>query len=333
MKNKCEHCGEDFKVRNKWQRFCCRQCFLANCDLKKRSCIYCSKLFSPKKRDAKYCCKECYILDKQKPTKLCPSCHKMFKPQSKKTVYCCNECRYEGQKLTDEEKTIICPGCKQPFIKKKAAQKYCCKSCASFWLRTEERRQEITQRKKAICPYCKKEFIKWNKNSKYCSPPCAHRALSHGQSRENRIFGKLLTKLWFKRTDEFFLWWYFYDFKIWNTLIELNPTAYHNSTFVPPRHLAKPKEKMYHYDKYKCAIKRWYKCIMVRDWTSNLIEMIMDPQFHYEWQPQLNYYNRKTGERIIDNWFNRDEMIDKWFVEIRDCGKEVFTYSLHWDAS
>ena len=127
----------------------------------------------------------------------------------------------------------------------------------------------------------------------------------------------------FKWDDEFYLWWYYYDFKIENTLIELNPYAFHNSTFVPPRNKAKPKDKMYHYNKYKCAIDNWYKCIMVWDWTDNLIDMITNSQFHYEWMPQLHYYNPKTKEHLIG--VDEDKsLINKWFVEIWDCGKETF---------
>ena len=51
--------------------------------------------------------------------------------------------------------------------------------------------------------------------------------------------------------------------------------------------------------------------------------MITNEQFHYEWAPQLHYYNPKTKEHLV----NIDEdksLIDEWFVEIWDCGKETF---------
>ncbi len=239
--------------------------------------------------------------------------------------YCSNKCRHEGHKLTEEEKIIECPVCKNQFMKKKAKQKYCCRSCAvkgGRW--TEQKKEEIIRKNTGICEYCKKEFKKRNKNQKYCSLDCSRHTVSSGSSKENKHFWKLLTQLKFKWVDEFYLWWYYYDFKIGDILIELNPYAFHNSTFAPKIYKnIKPKDKMYHYNKYKCAIDNWYKCIMVWDWTNNLIDMITNEQFHYEWLPQLHYYNPKTKGHIIRKNRNKSR-IDKWFVEIRDCGKETF---------
>lgn len=62
---------------------------------------------------------------------------------------------------------------------------------------------------------------------------------------------------------EFLLWNYFYDIKVWNTLIEINPTFTHNSTknFL----WGSPLDKKYHYNKAKYARDNWYDFISIFD--------------------------------------------------------------------
>lgn len=288
-----------------------------------KKCLQCWAEFKTYAYAQIYCSQKCSWLARRLWYKKCHYCWKVFKPKTITTIYCSNSCRHNGHKLTDEEKTITCPVCGQKFIRKHTAQKYCSIKCWAKWGWLSGKKKEIADNKKANCLYCGRDFIKRHKTQKYCCLKCSHRSLLHWQSKENKCFWKLLMQLGFEWEDEFYLWWYFYDFKIWNILIELNPFTFHNSTFVPPKCLAKPKHKMYHYNKYQNAVKRWYRCIMVWDWTGNLTDMITDGQFHYEWLPQLHYYNPKTKEHIIRRNRNKSR-IDKWFVEIRDCGKETF---------
>lgn len=58
---------------------------------------------------------------------------------------------------------------------------------------------------------------------------------------------------------------YFYDFKIGNILIELNPYATHNSTWNPYN---LPVEQDYHYNKTKAATDNGYRCINIWDWDN-----------------------------------------------------------------
>lgn len=58
---------------------------------------------------------------------------------------------------------------------------------------------------------------------------------------------------------------YFYDFKINNYLIEINPSATHNSTWGL---FNNPKECDYHRKKTLNALKNNYKCVHVFDWTN-----------------------------------------------------------------
>ena len=43
-------------------------------------------------------------------------------------------------------------------------------------------------------------------------------------------------------------------------------------------------------------------------------------KFEQKKEPKLHWYNCKTKEHLLDNNFNRNEMIEKGFVEICDDG-------------
>lgn len=311
----CEYCWKEFNPGyHKFQRFCCYECSnKARITHKDIECLQCWIKFHPKDKTNKFCSRECWYKYNRLPNKRCKTCWKEFHPNVATQIFCSVECRWKAARLDN----IICPVCNKEFKPKTRDIKYCSGKCKSIW---DKKQKDI--KNTTLCPGCNKQFIKKRKHQKYCSTKCWLK--SRGMiSKENERFWKLLTQLKFEWSYEFFLWWYYYDFKIWDILIENNPYPFHNSTYAPPRPGVKPKERTYHYNKYKCAIDNWYKCIMVWDWTSNLIDMITNEQFHYEWPPQLHYYNPKTKEHLVD--INEDKsLIDKWFVEIRDCGKETF---------
>ena len=56
-----------------------------------------------------------------------------------------------------------------------------------------------------------------------------------------------------------------YDFRVGDCLIEINPSAWHNSTFCP-LHSGEPTDKMYHFNKTMTATKNGFRCINVWDW-------------------------------------------------------------------
>ena len=126
---------------------------------------------------------------------------------------------------------------------------------------------------------------------------------------------------WFNPIKEYPLWDYCYDFKIWNTLIEINPYAYHNSTWVPRLPWIKLKDKTYHYNKAQNAISKWYNIIEVWDWLSvdEIISLLKNNKTISISSPKLHWYNPKTKEHIIDDWRDIEQMINEWFLEIRDC--------------
>lgn len=148
------------------------------------------------------------------------------------------------------------------------------------------------------------------------------------ESAPSKEFWKLLTQIWFDiECTEFCLEGYYFDFKIWNILLELNPYPYHNSTRAPRD--AKPKRKYYHYYKNKCAVDNWYKCIMVWDWTTKdeLIKML-ENNFIYQWEPNLHRYNTKTKNHLLDYWCDKEKMIKDWYIEIYDSWTILFNKEL-----
>lgn len=89
------------------------------------------------------------------------------------------------------------------------------------------------------------------------------RKYSGNNSIPNKTFSDTLKENNIKFEREFSLESYSYDFKIGNYLFEINPSAFHNSTFAP---VGKPKDKHYHEYKTKLALENGYRCIHVWDW-------------------------------------------------------------------
>ena len=219
-----------------------------------KTCERCKKEFSTSKRMQKFCCRGCRDKSQTVGNKIpCPICWKKFKPHDGDSTFCSRACYGISRR---KDKTKVCPICWVSFQQRHYKQIYCSNSCSS----------------KTKVHFMWEHTIPWK------------------ESEPNKRLWKLLAQLWFNiECTEFCLGWYYFDFKIWNILLELNPYPYHNSTRAP--RFTSPKEKTYHYDKYKCAVDNWYKCIMIWDWTLNLIDMITNEQFHYEGEPQLHYYN------------------------------------------
>lgn len=96
-------------------------------------------------------------------------------------------------------------------------------------------------------------------------------------SRPNMMFASILTNNGIGFSREFSLPGFRYDFKVGNTLIEINPTASHNSTF--GIFGKDPIDKLYHKNKTKNAVKFGYNCIHVWDWDDcNKVVNLLKPR-------------------------------------------------------
>ncbi len=100
--------------------------------------------------------------------------------------------------------------------------------------------------------------------------------LTSNNSKPNIDFSKILDNKKISYEREFRIVKYSYDFKVGDTLIEINPTITHNINFNP---WSEPKSKTYHYDKTKYANEHGYKCIHIWDWDDiNKVMNLLTPK-------------------------------------------------------
>lgn len=141
----------------------------------------------------------------------------------------------------------------------------------------------------------------------YClTPECQW--LTNTISKVNLQFDEYLKWLWFETQLEFPIENRSYDIKVGDTLIELNPFPYHNSTWGP---FWKPKTPNYHYNKLKLARDNWYRCIMIWDRDDySKIPYLLD-------ENKQQIYARKTEIKQIT---------------YDDCHQFFEAYHLQWDT-
>lgn len=87
-------------------------------------------------------------------------------------------------------------------------------------------------------------------------------------SHPNAEFEKYLRKQGFTDFEREFIIAperYSYDFKVRNTLVEIDPFPFHNSTFCPVKE-GSPKAKDYHFNKSRVAREHSYRCVHIWDW-------------------------------------------------------------------
>lgn len=93
------------------------------------------------------------------------------------------------------------------------------------------------------------------------------RGASTNESKPNLQFKSLLEQelgiVLDSSNREFSLAGKSYDFRIGNTLLEIDPAPTHNSTWGP---FSNPKDKYYHYEKSRIAKENGYRCIHIFDW-------------------------------------------------------------------
>lgn len=291
----CPICNKTFHPLNWKQKFCSPQCRLKWTDYK---CLcQCWKEFYSKVPYAKYCSIECKKKYKREKNLLsvCMTCWKEFHPWHKWGKYCCNECKRIARKTINER---VCPMCKCKFTPIADSRIYCSKQCydkaqSKAWLNlSEEKKREILSK-----------MQKWGISN---------------ISKINKEYKKYLDRRWYNTELEFQLWWLYYDLKVWDILIEINPHPWHSASKHP---YWNPRPEMYHYNKAKNAIDRWYKIIEVRDRMSKkeVINILQNLKETIIGAPILHWYNPKTKNHLIDNLYNEKEMLDKWYVKIYDA--------------
>ena len=119
-------------------------------------------------------------------------------------------------------------------------------------------------------------------------------------SSYNINFWERLEEEWIKvDCYEFNLWEYWYDLKVWNTLIEINPFAFHNETWHP---FNKRNGPNYHLDKTKNAIEHWFQCIHVFNWDDKekIINILLPKQSIYARQCEVKEIDSKIANQFLN---------------------------------
>lgn len=102
-----------------------------------------------------------------------------------------------------------------------------------------------------------------------CMTSQCRNASTLNDSSANLSFIEKLNNLNINYSREFSIDRLSYDFKINNILIEINPTATHNSTWGWRGNKEKGLDKFYHQSKSELAAKNGYRCICIWDWDNS----------------------------------------------------------------
>lgn len=146
---------------------------------------------------------------------------------------------------------------------------------------------QIPEIKEKISNTCIERYgVKWA-----CMRP-ETRNFSSNNSGPNRMFAQLLDEHNISYEKEFHIEGYSYDFKCGDVLVEINPTATHNTIMsIHPK--AKPVTVDYHLNKTQKALDSGFRCLNVFEWDdlSKILTML---------QPRKRIYARKCVVQEID---------------------------------
>ena len=132
-------------------------------------------------------------------------------------------------------------------------------------------------------------------------------------SSYNRSFAKLLDDVGIVYEREFLLEKYSYDFKVGNTLIEINPTATHNTHFNP---YGKNRiDVNYHRDKSELARDSGYNVIHVFDWddTDKVINLL---------KHRDTVYARNCDVRVVND-IDTNKYLDMYHLQGTCRGQKI----------
>ena len=161
------------------------------------------------------------------------------------------------------------------------------------WFHTEATKKKISESHKALhiseeskqkanekrIDTCKEKYgIAFN----CLLPQCK---IKYQYSKPNKKFAELLTSNNIKFEQEIQVGRYRYDFKVGNILIEIDPSATHNTLWNP---WSEPKTQDYHKIKSQSANEYGYRCIHIFDWD-DITKII----------PLLSNYHKKLYARNL----------------------------------
>lgn len=334
---KCNYCWKTFKPRHSYNKYCCIKCFQEATKIAKK-CLTCWKDFITSWAHAsiqKYCSEKCKNWAKIKrkckwcweefigwrKTNYCDKCHQKKCITCGKSFYwrpddiaCSPKCYdyYRRHKIV----TKACENCGANF-QWPVYKKYCCEDCMTKW---KLKNTAETCNEKYWVPYTILREDVQKKNW-------------HTYSVENQKIQNYLKTLWYDVECEYKIWRWSFDFRIWNTVIEYNPTYTHSPDI--KTHYARHKMfEEYHKEKTKLALAYWLRCIHIFewDWLDKICDLIKQ-KFTLDKDEYEVDMSKDNYMQLLNNWYSIEKRaqptptyIDYRWKQIRiyNCGVATF---------
>lgn len=173
-----------------------------------------------------------------------------------------------------------------------------------------------------------------------CMRPEA-RSVSSNDSKPNQAFAALLDEQGIIYEREFPITNRSYDFKVGQTLIEINPFPTHNSTWGIAK--GEPTSPKYHFEKTQLAEQNGYRCIHVWDWDDRekILMMLQERKPLYarklnlqeisqieanRFLKQFHLQGGSKGQTVCLGLFQEEELI-----EVMTFGKPRFNKNYEWE--
>lgn len=284
----CARCRAKHRVQNKTPTF------------KPRKCRFCGKEFTPNSSNQWYC--------KGPHVRRCPVCGKEYVEDNvenlkRDEVACSYECRVKRTRQTSLEKYgCVAPG-NNPDARRKAEStmnlRYGGKTTLEAPKLKERAQTTLKSKYGVINPMQVKEI------SAKAIKTCIDRyGINHSNkiSKLNREFAELLAQNDIRTSFEFQIENKLFDLKIddQTTLIEINPTATHNSISNPwPPYNG--LDKNYHLEKTRLANRHNYRVIHVFDWDNrdSIVDLLLPKTTIYARNCQVYKLNLDVTEEFL----------------------------------
>lgn len=175
----------------------------------------------------------------------------------------------------------------------------------------------------------------------FCCQRAEARRIGSNESKPNRDFAKMLDSEGISYTREFPLENRSYDFRVGNTLIEIDPSYTHCVNWNPyGKHLG--KDKSYHKDKTILAGKYGYRCIHIWDWddVSKIVSLLKTREKVYARKCEVKEVSKNEYAPFIDRYhiqgnarasFCLGLYHDKKLVSLMTFGKPRYNHSYEWE--
>lgn len=187
---------------------------------------------------------------------------------------------------------------------------------------------KVKEVRKQIASTLKETFIERYGVENYWAMPNAKRSNGSKDSKANVQFKTLLDSNQIKYQTEFLLGGKWYDFKIDNYLVEINPTATHNSTWGV--YTTEGLDRNYHKQKTAIATTNGYQCLHVFDWddVEKVIKLLAQKQRIYARDCEVKEISAADAADFLNKYHLQNYAKDKIRLGLfyNDCLVSLMTF-------